>query len=139
LKAKYTNNYWSDQIKVLLFASTGMGVGVISMQLMHGLVARWKGWLTGWLFIATTSLLCSVGVGLGRFKRWNSWDALRSPLAIAHDILDYLRHPFATNQPTSFFLVMAVFVFCSYLILYSFRHAPLVEAASPPGPPEPKG
>lgn len=132
LLGRYTNHYWLDLIKVLLFATTGMCVGMISLQLMHGLVARWKGWLVGWFFVAVISLLCSIGVGLGRFKRWNSWDALRAPKSILRDTIDYLHHPWADDQPTGFFILMTLFLFCSYLSFYALRHAPPIETAPPP-------
>jgi uncharacterized membrane protein len=139
LFGRYTNHYWLDLMKVLLFATTGMCVGMVSLQLMHGLVTRWKGWLAGWLFVGGISLLCSIGVGLGRFKRWNSWDALRAPKPILRDILDYFRHPWANDQPTGFFILMTLFLFCSYLSFYALRHAPPIETAPSEQPPPPKG
>lgn len=132
LLGRYTANYWLDLIKVLLFATTGMCVGMISLQLMHGLVTRWKGWLAGWGFVAMISALCSIGVGLGRFKRWNSWDVLRAPKSIVQDMLEYLHHPWASDHPTGFYVLMTLFVFCSYLSFYTLRHAPPIEAHVPP-------
>lgn len=117
-------HYWPDLVKILLFAMTGMCVGLISLQLMHGLVTRAKGWMAGWLFVATVSVLCSLGVYLGRFQRWHSWDMLRNAPAILRDIVVFLRHPSAVNHHTGFVVLLAVFIFSSYLIVYALRHAP---------------
>ncbi|MBL9167891.1 MAG: DUF1361 domain-containing protein [Verrucomicrobiales bacterium] len=139
LLGRYNNHYWSDLVKVLLFATTGMGVGMISLQLMHGLVTRWRGWLAGWTFVAIISVLCSIGVGLGRFKRWNSWDALRTPKLVLRDVIDYIQHPGSSNHPTGFLVLMALFLFCSYLTFYALRHAPPIETPPTEQPPIPKG
>jgi uncharacterized membrane protein len=41
-------------------------------------------------FITLIMLLSAIGVYIGRFGRWNSWDALASPWLIVSDLLTSL-------------------------------------------------
>ena len=130
LLGKSLPHYWPDMIKILLFGITGMLVGMLSLQLMHGLVAQRKGWLAGWAFVALISALSSVGVALGRFRRWNSWDALHDPHSILRDALDLTKNPSVSNTTGWFFVLLSVLIFCSYAMFYAMRHAPAVESPS---------
>lgn len=52
---------------------------------MHALVAGRRGWMAGWIFVIGVAFLSGFGVYLGRFERWNSWDVVVQPLAVAAD------------------------------------------------------
>jgi uncharacterized membrane protein len=60
----------------------------------------------------------SIGVYLGRFLRWNSWDLLADPLPIAHDLAGIVRHPIA-NLPTYVFTILFTLLF---LFIYVAIH-----------------
>lgn len=128
LLGKSLPHFWPDMIKILLFAITGMLVGMVSLQLMHGMVTQRRGWLAGWGFVAMVSTLCSVGVSLGRFRRWNSWDALHDPQSILRDALDLTKNPYVSNTTGWFFVLFSLLLFSSYAMFYALRHAPTVQA-----------
>lgn len=93
-------------------AVVGLGLGYASLAPLHAALARRRGALVGHGFVAAVLALCSVGVYLGRVLRWNSWDALASPGAIAADavavVLDPLAHPRGSAFTLAFALALAV-------------------------------
>jgi len=70
----------------MLFAWTGCFLGVTSLQMMHSVVRRRIGRLWSWFFVITTLGLSGVGIYLGRFLRFNSWDILFRPGRLLGDI-----------------------------------------------------
>ena len=73
---------WYDAGMTAAFAGTGLVLGLGSLLLVQGVVARRFGALSGWLMVLPVLLLCSVGISIGRFQRLNSWDALTRPDAL---------------------------------------------------------
>ncbi len=69
---------WYDLILLSAFAWTGAMLGMISLGLMHVLVARVAGGAWSWIFVLGVLMLSGFGVYLGRFPRWNSWDCWRA-------------------------------------------------------------
>lgn len=78
---------WYDAIMLFSFALTGLLLGFLSLYLMQSLVVRRFGWRLGWLFVAVMSGLSSLGVYMGRFLRWNSWDIFTDPVSLFHSLL----------------------------------------------------
>jgi uncharacterized membrane protein len=74
---------WYDIGLLAAFAWSGCFLAVVSLQTMQRLVRQYCGALLSWLFVAASVGLSGLGVYLGRFERWNSWDLLLSP----HDVL----------------------------------------------------
>jgi uncharacterized membrane protein len=113
--------YWYDIICVLAFVQTGLFVGYLSLYLMQEVVRAWMGRWAGWLFALVMLSLSAFGVYLGRFLRWNSWDALVTPFDILRDAAR-VANPWNDVQPLAFSLTFFAFSLVCYLILYSFAH-----------------
>ena len=113
--------YWYDIITVMAFALSGLFVGYLSLYLMQEVVrARFGRW-TGWAFALGMLWLSSFGIYLGRFLRWNSWDALLDPyntLVEAARIVD----PRKDLAPLAFSATFSALALVCYLIVYSFTH-----------------
>jgi uncharacterized membrane protein len=77
---------WFDVIMVIWVAFTGLFLGLVSLSIMHGLVKRRLGQPAGWVFVFTAALLSSVGIYIGRFLRFGSWNILLTPLTLAADL-----------------------------------------------------
>ncbi|MDF2630151.1 MAG: hypothetical protein K0R39_3982 [Symbiobacteriaceae bacterium] len=97
-----------DIALVGLAAVTGLGLGFNSLAILQDQVERSFSRAVGWVFVLATWVLTSVGIYLGRVERWNSWDALRSPLAILADVAAAARGGELLPIIASFSLVMAV-------------------------------
>ncbi len=67
---------WYDVMMLIWFSFTGLFLGMVSLFLMQEIVRREFGRWFGWGFVLAVAGLTSVGVYMGRFLRWNSWDIL---------------------------------------------------------------
>ena len=110
---------WFDGVEISAFAWTGMLLGFVSLYLVHAVVRHRFGALAGWTGVGAVLGLVSVGVYLGRFKRWNSWDLFISPIALSSDILNMLVHPRANKTAFGFTTLCAMFFGLTYLALYA--------------------
>ena len=64
--------------------------------------------------------LASFGVYLGRFVRFNSWDALLRPGRVAQVIRNQLENPFEHPRLVATLVVLTAFLTVAYAVLYSF-------------------
>ncbi len=101
---------WFDVIIMVWFAWTGLLLGITSLYLMQEIVTRASSPAAGWIFAIGATILSSIGVYLGRFLRWNSWDLLKDPLPIAKDMYGIVRHPIS-NLPTYVFTILFTLLF----------------------------
>ena len=60
------------------------------------------------------TFLSGVGVYLGRFERWNSWDVLTSPVALLADSFNWLQF-----RSAKFTLLFGLLLITAYALLYS--------------------
>ena len=51
----------------------------------------------GWWFVIGVTAVASVGIYVGRFLRWNSWDVFSDPGVIADPVWERLRDPAGTR------------------------------------------
>lgn len=103
-----------DLLLNMLAAMTGWFLGAVSLYRLHRLVGDVKGSKAGNAFAAVVLLLGSIGVYLGRFLRWNSWDIVRHPLRIAADSIS------ALGQPEALLFIAAFTAFSAsvYAVFY---------------------
>jgi uncharacterized membrane protein len=111
---------WYDVILLIWFSFTGLFLGMVSLFLMQEIVRREFGRWFGWGFVVLVAALTSIGVYMGRFLRWNSWDILNDPGGLAQFTLYYLINP--TPRSLIFFSLFAPFFLFVYLLLYAFGH-----------------
>ena len=107
---------------IALFAVTGLVLGFLSLYLMQSLVAARRGRVAGWVFVAMAAGLGSLGIYIGRFLRWNSWDVIARPWMIAGDAMHWIFHPPALS--IAFPIVFALFLFAAYLTIWSLAETP---------------
>jgi uncharacterized membrane protein len=122
LRPKPVVPLWYDLILLIAFAWTGTFLGLVSLYLMQGLVQRLAGARTGWLFTLGVLAAGGFGVYLGRFPRYNSWDAILNPATLAYDILSHLRHPLAHPRTYIFSALFSLCLTAIYLMLVAVIH-----------------
>jgi uncharacterized membrane protein len=110
---------WYDALMLAAFAWTGLLLGLASLYLMQMIWRRTVGTIASWLGVAATLALGSLGVYLGRFLRFNSWDALVRPRSIAHVIATELENPFRNPRLAGSLVVLTASLLVSYLLVYS--------------------
>lgn len=111
---------WYDVMMLIWFVFTGLFLGMVSLFLMQEIVRREFGRWAGWGFVLVAAGLTSIGVYMGRFLRWNSWDILRNFGGMAQFTLYYFLHP--TGRSLIFASLFTSFFLFVYLILYAFGH-----------------
>ena len=111
---------WYDVLMLFWFAWTGLLLGVVSLYLMHDIVARAFGGAAGWAFVIAAACLGSFGIYLGRFLRWNSWDLLRRPMPLAGELYGKVTDPASQPRLLGFTLLFALLFLFIYVAVYIF-------------------
>ena len=78
---------WYILAMLLSCAATGTLIGYVSLMDVHAAIERRFGFYFGWLLALMSLMLCGFGIYLGRFLRWNSWDALTRPLDFVRTVI----------------------------------------------------
>jgi uncharacterized membrane protein len=120
--------FWVDLTLILSFALTGLFLGFLSLYVMQSLVARRFGWVVGWIFVTGSAVLAGLGMYIGRFLRWNSWDALLNPVDLARDLAGRTGQLTTDLRPAVVAAMFGVFVWLTYVLLYALTHLRPVEA-----------
>jgi uncharacterized membrane protein len=117
---------WYDFVTISLLIITAFIIGFLSLYLVHRIVARvTKNNVFGWMFAVLVQLLSGFGIYLGRVKRWNSWDALFSPMVLLNGVLDSLHY-----RPLIFSLLFGMFLILTYIAVYSLTVLNMSKAGS---------
>jgi uncharacterized membrane protein len=111
---------WFDVMMLMWFSWTGMLLGVVSLYLMQDIVHREFGRWAGWTMVFAVSILSSIGVYIGRFIRWNSWDIFTDPTGIASQFVSGAQDP--SLRSIGFTIIFAGFFLFVYVTLYAFGH-----------------
>lgn len=114
---------WYDIGLIAIFAFTGLFLAIASLRVMHLLVDKLMGRLVGWCFAAIVLGFAGLGIYIGRFERWNSWDLLSHPLSIFKNILSRLFNPFENLRFIGFTLMFTAILFVFYLTFVSLTQA----------------
>jgi len=109
---------WFDNLLINWFAWTGVVLGVLSLYLMHNLVRKALGRILGWVFVLSVSALCGVGIYIGRFLRWNSWDLIFHPIQRLNEFIAYALNP--SLQSVIFISVFSSLFIFIYISTYTF-------------------
>ena len=114
---------WYDALMLSAFAWTGLLLGFASLYLVQMILRRAFGPAVAWLGVLVALGLASVGVYIGRFIRFNSWDALLHPLRVVEVVNEQL-----TEVPVRMaeaLLALGAFLLVGYLVVYSFTRLEL--------------
>ncbi|WP_099020975.1 DUF1361 domain-containing protein [Mycolicibacterium palauense] len=134
---------WRHVLQYGIAAWTGVLLGVVSLRLVHERIAREPGPLggavAGWVAVVASVALCAVGVVIGRFQRWNSWDLLTQPNAVVASTLAWVRSPLAYIESTGVAVAVAAFFGLAYLTIWSLGGLSGNRVAPPLEPPQSSG
>ncbi len=109
---------WYDATMYIGFAWTGLMLGLVSLYLVQCAVRATWGATAGWAVVTGSAMLTGVGIYLGRFLRWNSWDALTQPMAVLRDLAQIVLNPL--GAPAVITTLFAMFFAVMYLAMYAF-------------------
>ncbi len=106
---------WYDIGMLVAFAWTGLFLAVFSLRIMQNLVRTFVGSIASWLFVLGSLGLGGLGIYLGRFLRWNSWDLLFRPRSVLTDVVIRLTDPWSHPGTFGVTLLFAAFLLVCYL------------------------
>ena len=109
---------WYDALMLSAFAWTGLLLGFASLYLVQLIVRRAYGARVAWAGVLGALLLASVGVYIGRFIRFNSWDALLHPVRVLEVLNEQLSE--VPARAAEALVGLTGFLLVGYLVLYSF-------------------
>lgn len=99
-----------DFSMVSLYALLGLIAGFYSLSVLQKDISLLnKRWGIPVLFFLT-----SIGVYLGRFIRWNSWDILEHPMGIVQDVLEPFFFPMQNLFALEFIGAFTLFLILAY-------------------------
>ncbi len=108
---------WYDIGLLLAFSWSGCLLAFASLNSIQDLLDKKVGKIISWFFVSTVLALSGLGIYLGRFLRWNSWDLLTKPTLLFQELFQKLTdseyHPQVIGFTTMFSLILATnyFVF----------------------------
>ncbi len=111
--------FWYDIGLISIFAFAGFFLAIASLRTMHQLVEASLGKLTGWVFAIFVLSLGGLGVYLGRFGRYNSWDLLVQPKVVLKDIALQILNPLDNLGFVGFTLMFTSIMIVFYLMFVS--------------------
>ena len=123
---RYPIPVWYDLMVIVFNAWTGFALAVCSLYQMQAVIARRFGRPWGWVLAAVTIPATGLGIYIGRFLDWNSWDLMLEPTTIVRNVAaDLLNAP---NDPTA----VAVSVLFSVLLGLTYGFARIAAGADTP-------
>jgi uncharacterized membrane protein len=113
---------WYDIGMITIFAFTGCFLAIASLKAMQYLVKVYFGSAISWIFVAVSLGLCGLGIYLGRFGRYNSWDLAIHPKTVLKEIALKMLNPLDNLGFIGFTLMFTAMLFVFYLMFTSSSH-----------------
>ncbi|MCE9598338.1 MAG: DUF1361 domain-containing protein [Spirochaetia bacterium] len=111
---------WFDTILLFSFSWNGFLGGLVSLRLMQLLYEQRFGATGGWVFVIISCPLAALGIFVGRFLRWNSWDIFRRPRTLFADVLEQIQRPTSLDDEFAVVLILTPLLFLAYVSLLAF-------------------
>ena len=109
---------WFDAALIGAFAAAGLALGLASLLVVHHVVEARAGRVVGWTVAVSSLVLSAIGVYLGRFPRFNSWDVLTDPHGLLAVVRRRLADPLGNPFLLQFGLLMSILLLGSYLLAW---------------------
>ncbi len=106
---------WFDLMLILSFALAGLMLSLMSLRQMESMVMSYHGKPASFFFTSGAILAGSLGVYIGRFERYNSWDLFRNPVEISRAILPKIIYPMHDPRLWAWTLIMGSVLGILYL------------------------
>ncbi len=108
------NLLWLDVLVVLSFALSGLLLFYLSIIDMQKMIASKFRKIPITTLTVTILFLCSFGVYLGRFLRYNSWEIISNPQVLISDVFNIIISPFQNVNAWLFTLGFGAFLVVGY-------------------------
>ncbi len=111
--------HWYDAFLIYSFALAGLLAGIVSALIIYRKLKEVLPPLFARAVVLGSMLLCGYGVYMGRFLRWNSWDALTNPFQILSDTFTQLAHPITYSRTYGITLLSSILIWLVFKVFES--------------------
>lgn len=112
--------FWYDLLLIFSFSWNGILLGFISLLNVQNWLQAVFPAIVVRLFSMILLALCSFGIYLGRYPRFNSWDVLTDPGSLFSQVITMIVHPFHYTRMvgvTFFFSLFLMIAYRTFLVL----------------------
>jgi uncharacterized membrane protein len=117
LKPKTGAPFWYDLMLLLSYSFNGFFLGFLSLMNIERQVKTLYNQTFSQIIAFISLIACSVGVYVGRYLRWNSWDVFTKPSILLQELQDQDFYPIQDSDILKFTMVFSVFLMLNYFIL----------------------
>lgn len=110
---------WFDVLLLVSFSAAALLPGLASMKIVFRELSERTGIFASWFFMGIISLLSGLGIYIGRFLRYNSWDVLRRPVGMLTDIFNVV-----TGDGTREAIGVTIGFGCFMFLLFNLYYTP---------------
>jgi uncharacterized membrane protein len=114
---------WYDLALLLAFAWNGLLFGIVSVRQMEKAFEAWFNKKFDLLFILPVMFLNGLGVYVGRYLRFNSWDVITNPLQLTSDIIYLFIHPIRNRFDWSMIVCYSLLMTIIYITVKKLARA----------------
>lgn len=108
---------WYDLTLIFSFAWNGIILGILSLHKMERIIeAKFNRRITPF-FVYGIMWLNALGIYIGRYLRFNSWDIITNPFGLAADITYLCIHPFRNFMEWAMIFCFSFLMTFIYLVL----------------------
>lgn len=108
---------WYELAMILSFAWNGLLLGILSVRQMEKMMEQYLSKRTELFFIYPVMFLNALGVYIGRYLRFNSWDVITNPFYLINDISNLVIHPIQFKYAWGMVICFSVFMSLMYLTI----------------------
>jgi uncharacterized membrane protein len=110
-------SYWFDLLLVVSGAWNGVALGITSIMQVEKFLSNHV--QLKWLKSGSVTLitLCSYGIYLGRYKRYNSWSVVTRPGDVFHTFISHITEPWEHLQAWTFTISFAIMLCIIYFTI----------------------
>ena len=108
---------WFDLLLIFSFAWNGLLMGILSIRSMEKITQVFIPFKHDWGFLYPVMWLNALGVYIGRYLRYNSWDVVANPFSLTTDMLRLLMHPILHKNEWAMVFSYAVFMTMLYITI----------------------
>jgi uncharacterized membrane protein len=109
---------WYDLLLILSFAWTGLLFGFLSLWDIEQILGKYLKPLYTTVISTVLLFIGALGIYIGRYLRWNSWDIIAEPVGLFYDVSDRFFNPFKYPGSWGMTLFMGLFL---NMLYWSFR------------------
>ena len=106
---------WFDLTMIFSFAWNGILLGILSVSKMETIFRIFLKNKTILFFIYPVMWLIALGIYIGRYLRFNSWDILTNPFSLLGDIAEMFLNPFRYTYAWGMIFCFSIFITLVYL------------------------